>query len=475
MISPTVKLDTGRGKSPDKAPLASLRRDRQAWPVHGVLSLATVLAFAPAAPSDSPSSTATARPTSEQCRAEALDFQHGLGPADATTLLRVYIDPTAPESNPLKTWLEVRRIAGERAGDLRVELVPARGGRSDTDAVSDSVRLWFMAVASLGRAEEALRLLDRQDWLRVAADLSSPEGQARLARELDLDAATVEARLRGVPGACLRRSLEHASNRLAQQTNGQIATLVGIVDRDGREDFQFIDMELSELRTQLDRMITVPGFVDASVGVIPFMPPIAPGIGTSSRFDQTFPSTGVLVGGEALPHRLVIFVEDEEHGRLPDWLMPAMKFRTAHPGRLSVQLIAAGVGSRAIGLRRRLCAARTLGLEVEYLLHLAEPPAVRRLHETELYELLQPVADSDKCSDSEPLETDDAETALQGGGSRRGSDFGHPRGAWLDGRPINPSDLDALEWQLDTEVRPSLIDWLTTPDTLVRESLDFGF
>jgi hypothetical protein len=452
------------------AVLASLRRDRQAWPVHGALSLATVLAFAPAsraAPTDTDTTDSIARPSSEQCRTEALDFYYGLGPADAPTLLRVYIDPTAPETNPLRTWLEVRRIAGERAGDLRIELVPSRGGQNQGDAASDSVRVWFMAVASLGRAEEVLRLLDRQDWLRISTDLRSPEGQARLARELDLDAAAVQARRSGVPGECLRRDLDRASNRLAQQTMGQTATLVGVVDRDGREQFQYIDLELTELRTQLDRLITVPGFVEQSVGFIPFMPPIAPGIGAMSRFDRTFPNTGVLAGGEALPHRLVIFVEDEEHGRLPDWLMPAMKFRTAHPGSLSVQLIAAGVGSRAIGLRRRLCAARTLGLEVEYLLHLAEPPAVRRLHETELYELLQPVADSDQCSDSETLEPrpGEEEAALRDSSSRRGTDFGHPRGAWLDGRPVNPGDLDALEWQLDSEAKPSVIDWLLTPDT----------
>lgn len=437
-----------------------------------------VLAFAPATSTstDSSDSTATARPTSEQCRTQALDFQHGLGPAEAPTLLRVYIDPTAPETNPLKTWLEARRIAGERAGDLRVEMVPSRGGRNDSDAVSDSVRVWFMAVASLGRAEEALRLIDRQDWLRIATDLDSPERRAELARELNLDAATVDARRSGVPGACLRRDLDHASNRLAQQTMGQVSTLVGIVDRDGREQFQAIDQELTDLRTQIDRLTTVPGFTDEAPVVFRFLGTTAPNIGGSARFDQTFPDTGVLVGGEALPHRLVIFVEDEEHGRLPDWLMPAMKFRTAHPGRLSVQLIAAGVGSRAIGLRRRLCAARILGLEVEYLLHLAEPAAVRRLHETELYELLQPVADSDKCSDSEPLESEpgDAEAALQGG-SRRGTDFGHPRGAWLDGRPVNPSDLDALEWQLDAETQPSLIDWLTTPDTFASEIAPFEF
>jgi hypothetical protein len=438
--------------------------------VHGALSLATILAFAPA----DPPPAGAARPSTEQCRAEALDFHYGLGPADATTALRLYIDPTAPETQPLRTWLEIRRIVGERAGELRVELVPSRGGLTASDVDSDAVRLWFMAAASLGRAEEALRLLDRQDWLRVAADLRSPEGQSRLARELDLDAAAIEARRSGSAGACLRRSLDHASNRLVQQSSGQRTSLVGVVDRDGREQFQVIDLELTELRTQIDRLITVPGFVDQSAGFIPFMPPIAPGIGVSSRFDRTFPETGVLVGGEALPHRLIIFVEDEEHGRLPDWLAPAMRFRTAHPGKLSVQLIAAGVGTRAISLRRRLCAARTLGLEVEYLLHLAEPAAVRRLHETELYDLLQPVADSDQCSDSEPLEPrpGDEEAALREGG-RRTADFGHPRGAWLDGRPVNGSDLESLEWQLDSEVQPSLIDWLTTPDTLVSESPSF--
>jgi hypothetical protein len=136
-----------------------------------------------------------------------------------------------------------------------------------------------------------------------------------------------------------------------------------------------------------------------------------------------------------------------------------MRFRSQQPGRLSVQLIAVGVGSRAIELRRRLCAARTLGLEVEYLQHLADRPAVRRLREQSLYDVLQPVADSDACSDSEPLEPD------QGDG-RRSESFGHPRGAWLDGRPVNPIDLENLEWELDTETQPSLVDWLLTPELL---------
>jgi hypothetical protein len=426
--------------------------------VHGALSLALALLLGPSR-AEAPPPDVGAKLDAEQCRASELDFFHGFGPADAPTVLQLYIDPTAPETNPLRAWLEVRRIAGERGGELRVELVPTRGGAVEADADSDAVRLWFMAVTMLGKAEEALRLLERQDVLRVASDLRSEEGRARLAREVGLDPEAVEAKRTGASGRCLRRSLERASNHLAIQTSGQRSSLVGIIDREGHEQFQYVDAQLSELRTQLDRLTTVPGFVDEAVGYIPFLPPMST---RASRFDRVFPETGVLVGGVALPHRLVIFVEDEEHGRLPDWLEPAMRYRTAHPGRLSVQVIAAGVGSRAISLRRRLCAARTLGLEVEYLLHLSARPAARRLHETDLYEVLQPVADSDACSDSEPLETRPGD---DGPGARRGGDFGHPRGAWLDGRPVNPADLEGLEWQLDADMQPSLIDWLLSPET----------
>jgi hypothetical protein len=431
--------------------------------VHGVLAL--LLALGPAAPA---SSTDMAL-DSEQCRARELDFFHSLGPADAPTTVRLYVDPTAPETNPLRAWLELRRIAGERGGELRVELVPSRGGLAEGDADSDAVRLWFMAVAALGKAEDALRVLDRQDWQRVVSELRSEEGRARLARAVELEPADIEARRTGASGACLRRSLERASNHLALHTMGQRSSLVGVVVRGGQEQFKYVDNQLSELRTQIDHLVVAPELLDDAIGFVPYIPPTG---GRASRFDRTFPETGVLVGGDALPHRLIIFVEDEEAGRLPDWLSPAMRYRTQSPGELSVQVVAAGVGSRAISLRRRLCAARTLGLEVEYLHHLSKRPAVRRLHEGDLYEVLQPVADSDACSDSEPLESrpDEGEP----GASRR--DFGHPRGAWLDGRPVNPSDLDTLDWELSQgEGDPQIIDWLITPTGLAGEGASFEF
>jgi hypothetical protein len=435
--------------------------------VHGVL--AALLSFAPAPAVPEPVVDVVPDLSADECRERELDLFVGYGSADAPKLLKVYIDPIEP--NQLKIWLEARRIVGERDGELRLELIPTRGGRATGDRLSDSVRMWFVTAAALGAAEQALRLLDGQDWQRIAAQIRTREGRAALARELGVEPEHFEARRSGASGACLTRSFERTSKELAVQTVGQLYIAVGLVDANGFEQIHYTDENLSDLRSQLDRLGMTPAFIDeVGVGFVPFGPSL--GTGRSSRLDRTFSGTGVLLGGEALPHRLVIFVEDEEHGRLPDWLDPAMRYRSQHPGMLSIQVIAAGVGSRAITLRRRLCAARTLGLEVEYVLHLAQRPALRRLHEESLYEALEGVANSDACSDSEPLDP-----GPDGDGSDvRGSDFGHPRGAWLDGRPVNPSDLESLEWQLDNELEPSLIDWLTTPETFVGgESFEFEF
>lgn len=443
--------------------------------MHGVL--AALLSFAPAsaAPERSDSTTDpvldlgadTATDLgADECRDRELDLFVGYGSADAPQLLKVYIDPVEP--NQLKIWLEARRIVGERKEELRLELIPTRGGRATGDRLSDSVRMWFVTAAALGAAEEALRLLDGQDWQRVGGQIRTREGRAALARELGLEPEDFEARRSGASGACLARSFERTSKEFAVLAVGRLTIAVGLVSADGYEQIIYTDENVTDLRNRLDQLSTTPVFVeDVGVGFVPFGPTLAGG--RSSRLDRTFPGTGVLLGGEALPHRLVIFVEDEEHGRLPDLLDPAMRYRSQHPGVLSIQVIAAGVGSRAITLRRRLCAARTLGLEVEYVLHLAQRPALRRLHEESLYEALEAVANSDSCSDSEPLDA-----GPEGGSDMRGSDFGHPRGAWLDGRPVNPSDLESLEWQLDNQLEPSIIDWLMTPETFVSgEGFEF--
>lgn len=428
--------------------------------------LASALALGPRAEAD-----ASERDTS--CAA-ADELFVGFGDAASPAALEVYIDPM--RTRQLELWLEARRIAGERPGELRIELIVSRGGVAEDVPAADALRQWFMAVVKVAQLragpeqlatasatiEDVLRLLESQGPERVALQLQRG-GAAGLARELGFDAdteAAVAAHTRGVEGRCLARQLDRDSRALSIRTMGQQAMVVIIAKPSGERLLQHVNPELRELRTQLDRAMQRTQVNPDASDFVPFGPSLG---GQSSRLDQTFPETGVLVGGRALPHRLLIFVEDEEHGALSHWLEPAMRYRSDHPGELSVQLIAAGVGSRAVRLRRRLCAARSLGLEVEFLSHLAQRPGVRRLYETDLDSVLQPVADSDACSDSEPLNMD---RSGEGPDGRRSSDFGHPRGAWLDGRPISRGDLESLEWQLGTSQTQGLIDWLLQPTNM---------
>ncbi|MFV8754225.1 hypothetical protein ACNOYE_27085 [Nannocystaceae bacterium ST9] len=417
-------------------------------------TLAFVLALAPSPASD-------AELALPQCREQGLDYAVGLGSASAPRTLRLYFDPT--QIGLLQMWLEARRIVGEREAEMRLEVIPVRNGLPDADPDVDPVRVWFMAASSLGATEAALRLFERRDWIKLADDLRSPSGRATLAEAVGLEPELIDARTRGSSGRCLLRRLDKASRELAEQTFGQAAYVVGVIEADGSEFIQYTDSNLTELRSQIDRVPVEFGSIDETFGFTPagLLP-----IGRTGDLDRTFANTGVLVGGQALPHQLVVFIEDEDSNKLSGWLEPAMRFRRDNPGRLAVQVIAVGVGTRAIQFRRRLCAARTLGLEVEYLDYLALRAAARHVYEAEITEVLQPIADSDACSDSEPL---DFGTGSDGNPM---GDFGQPREAWLDGRQVNANELENLQWQLDSEAKPSLLDWLMLPEQAPAE---FGF
>ncbi len=421
-------------------------------------SLAFVLALAPNPASRPPAAESL---DLSQCGQQGLDYAVGLGSASAPKVLRLYIDPT--QIGLLQTWLEARRIVGERKTELRLEVAPVRAGVLDAEPDVDPVRLWFMAASALGATESALRLFERREWIKIRDDLRSPAGRETLADAVGLDAAAIDDRLRGSSGRCLLRRLDKTSHELATQTLGQAAYVVGIIEADGSEVIHYTDTNLTDLRSQIDRVASEPDGAESSFG---FTPGAVLPIGRLGTLDRTFPNTGVLVGGQALPHQLVVFIEDEDSNKLSSWLEPAMRFRRDAPGRMAVQVIANGVGTRAILFRRRLCAARTLGLEVEYLDYLALQTAARRVYEAEITEVLQPVADSDACSDSEPL---DFGTAADPNAM---TEFSQPREAWLDGRQVNASELDNLQWQLDSEAQPSLIDWLTLPEPTTGE---FGF
>lgn len=424
------------------------------------LLLASVLALAPA----KTSTIGDAQLDMTQCRERGLDYAVGLGSASAPKVLRLYFDPIQVGLLPM--WLEARRIVGERSDELRLEVVVVRAGLPDADANVDPVRLWFMAVSSLGATEPALRLLERRDWTKIGDDLRSAAGRQSLADAVGIDGALIDERRASVSGRCLLHRLDKSSRELATQTFGQPAYVVGVVEADGSEVIHYTDTSLTELRSRIDRVPAELGSPDEGFG---FTPAGLSPIGRTGNLDRTFPNTGVLVGGQALPHQLVVFIEDEDSNKLSSWLEPAMRFRRDNPGRLAVQVIAVGVGTRAIQFRRRLCAARTLGLEVEYLDYLALRAAARHVYEAEISEVLQPVADSDACSDSEVL---DFGTGPDGNPM---GDFGQPREAWLDGRQVSASELDNLQWQLDSETPPSLLDWLMLPDQASAEAGGFGF
>jgi hypothetical protein len=139
------------------------------------------------------------------------------------------------------------------------------------------------------------------------------------------------------------------------------------------------------------------------------------------------------VGGVGLPHRLVLFVEHDEHPNLAN-LVPVLEWRRAHPGQLAVQVIARGTTGAARQLRLRLCAAQHLGLELEYLRRLTRDPLTRTVREPiPLTERLDEAAEAHKCELGEP------ELEPGPGGVRS-----LPDGAWLDGTAVGQGDLEAI-------------------------------
>src|SRR5690606_15063215 len=68
--------------------------------------------------------------------------------------------------------------------------------------------------------------------------------------------------------------------------------------------------------------------------------------GTSERLRRP-ELRGALLGGEGLPHRLLITTRSEDDPILSMLLPPALAFRRNEPGRLAIQLVARGAGLHA--------------------------------------------------------------------------------------------------------------------------------
>ncbi|MBL9099737.1 MAG: hypothetical protein JNL82_02200 [Myxococcales bacterium] len=354
----------------------------------------------------------------------------GLGPADAPAELIAFVDPLTPGG--LGLWLELRRLVSDLQGHLRIRFEPAAGPTHDL--AGEQLLRWAVAVADRGAHEGLLRLLDRDGRDRLALRLARPDGPAELTAALA--AAAPAAAAPALPDAraeaCAVARVESARRALKaqqQRAGGYLGRpplfVLAAGDRVAFEDSGGLERVRSEVTRELQRLRAGrPAARNA-------WPPARPGV--SARLIRPPADAGMLVGGVGLPHRLVLFVEHDEHPNLGN-LVPVLEWRRAHPGRLAVQIIARGTTGAARQLRQRLCAARHLGLELEYLRRLARDPLMRAVHEpVPLGERLDEAADAHKCDLGEP-ELEPGPGGVQS----------LPDGAWLDGTAVGQGDLEAI-------------------------------
>jgi hypothetical protein len=150
---------------------------------------------------------------------------------------------------------------------------------------------------------------------------------------------------------------------------------------------------------------------------------------------------GLLVGGVGAPHRIVWFIDPAPRPSIAR-LKPVFDYQRRHPDNVAIQLIVRGQSASAELLRRRFCAARSLGLELHYLRVLAGLPTTRHADPATAAEWLEKKLDnapSPACSIEQvvlPTSDDEAQRGL-------------PEGIWLDGAAINnTSDVELIELRL---------------------------
>jgi hypothetical protein len=354
-----------------------------------------------------------------------------LGPAAAPTIVDAFLDPASNQS--WRTWLELRRLVVDRAGEVRVRVHWASTGGS-RQPQAERVRAFVVSLAEAGHADAALRVIARDGPERMHARLVDPPTHEQLARELDVPGSEVAAGLRD---RCARRIVIEHSRRLREAfalEPDTMARLPAFV----LGELAFDDgPSLDRLRPELGR----EGARRRLHEVPPLVGPPPPIEATSERMQRPA-LPGLLLGGPGLPHRFVLMARDEEDPTLFVVLPPVLAQRLEHPGRLALHVISRGVSDGAERLRHRLCAARTLGLGPAYLDYLARDALLRQTPSPVDARLLEALDDvpASRCAD----EVDPVDLDL-------------PDGAWLDGLPRSRSELgnlDATLRLLDAAARP---------------------
>lgn len=342
-----------------------------------------------------------------------------LGSEAAPTTVDAYLDPASTQS--WRTWLELRRLVFDHAGELRVRVAWAGIG-GGVQPQAERVRAFVVSLAHAGHTEAALGVLARDGLERLHARLVDSGAHEALAQELGVSTSVVAAALRD---RCARRRVSEQGLRLREALGvdpDTMARLPAFV----LGELAFDDGPgLERLRPELGREGVRRRQADDPLPVGP-PPPIE---ATSERMQRPA-LRGVLLGGPGLPHRFVVMARDEEDPTLFVVLPPVLELRRDRPGHVAVHVVSRGVSDGAERLRHRLCAARVLGLQPAYLDYLARDALMRQgpgEGDESLLEALDDVPAS-RCAD----EVDPVDLDL-------------PDGAWLDGLPRSRSELSTLE------------------------------
>ncbi|MCR9165282.1 MAG: hypothetical protein ACE37F_26780 [Nannocystaceae bacterium] len=339
-----------------------------------------------------------------------------LGAADASTQIEAHLDPTS--SGALGTVLELRRLVGERPGELGVRVRWTHlGVRLDPRA--DRVRAWIAAMAAAGHALEALRIVRRDGVDRTFVRLGTAHGRATLAEAFDLDPGHLDQL---AAQDCHELQMEQDRREVAQRMSDRGTAVfrlpVFVVDDLTFEDSGLLDRVRPVLARRRARARA------AQERPSPGTPPPK---SASPRLVRPKVRSHAL-GGPGLPHAFVLLARGEDDPALFTLLPPVLAHRRVRPGDVSVTVVARGLGLDN-GLRQRLCKAHAGGLLPAYLHLLSADPSSRAADPATqvVLEAIDSVTADPPCD----LDPDEDEEAL-------------PDGGWLDGVPVTRSDLEVL-------------------------------
>jgi hypothetical protein len=345
-----------------------------------------------------------------------------LGLAAAPLHLDAFLDPSSPQA--LVSWVELLRIVGEREPELHVAVWLVRP-LGPIDPRAERVRRLAWAAARLGRVEPVLRQVARVGAEHVAAALASTERRHALAATIGLEPALLD---RALADVCDAGRIDLATIAVVELGRGATLGLVrlpafalGELVFDDAPTLERVRPELARepMRRALRRRTA------------PAAPPEARPRAERLRVP---PPGGLVLGGVGLRHRLLVMAQAEDDPSLFLSLPRALQHRADHPGQLSVHVLARGQSLGASILRHRLCAARTLGRELDYARLLAAAPDARQRPDDEtsaLLHLLDEVPEEACEHEPDPARTNLAE------------------GTWLDGLPRSPTELEDLPTLLE--------------------------